>query len=191
MTDLPDDVRAQAEELTLRARQADDEAAARRHCQRRDEVLDEHGYSARVRQGDEGIGATAAGEADREMLVLYPDDWLDDGTVRTDRIEDLDRAVEIPLTGPGDPDDWDAVDAHNRRVVARVRDDHGEVHGDNAAAFADFMSNHYAKRIERATEDEIEEFLAEYFPRNAWPSDDQRDVVEESVALARSESEGT
>lgn len=182
MTDLPQDVQATAEELTHRARRANDEAAAQTFRERRDELLADHGYSARVREGDDVPGVPAHGSgANREVLVLYPDDWLDDGTVRTDRIEDLDRAVEIPLTGPGDPDDWDAVDEHNREIAARVRERHGDVHGDNADAFADFMSNHYAKRIERATEREIQEFLGEYFPRNAWPSDEQRAVVEESI----------
>jgi hypothetical protein len=87
----------------------------------------------------------------------------------------------VSLSGPGNPDEWDATDAHNRGIAAAVREDHGDVHGNNAQAFADFMSNHYAKPIEAATAGEVEEFLEEYFPRNAWPSDAQRSVVEASL----------
>jgi hypothetical protein len=182
MADLPDDVRTTAERLTRRARRAAPEAAAA-HRARRDELLADHGYAARVREED--------GD---EVLVLYPLDWFEDGRVRPDRIGDLDRAVEIRLTGVGDPDDWDAVARHNREVAARVRERHGDVHGDNAAAFADFMSNHYAKPIEDATPEEVAVFLKEYFPRNAWPTDDQRTAVDESVErlveLARADEEG-
>jgi hypothetical protein len=174
MAELPHDVVETATQLTRRARQARDESSAEHHRDRRAALLDEHGYAARVRQEDA-----------REILVLYPEDWLaDDGTVRTGDIEDLERAVEVPLTGPGDPDDWDELDAHNRRVVERVRERQGEVHGDNAAAFADFMGNHYAKPIEQATPEERAEFREEYFPRNAWPTDEQSAVVGESVELA-------
>ncbi len=172
MADLTEDVRATVERLTHQARHAADEETAAAHRARRDELLAEYGYLARVREED-----------NREVLVLYPNEWVEDGTVRTDRIEDTDRAAEIPLSGPGDPEDWDAVEAHNRKVVARVRRRHGDVHGDNAAAFADFMGNHYAKRVEEATPGEVEEFLTEYFPRNAWPSDQQRETIEESVEL--------
>jgi len=68
-------------------------------------------------------------------------------------------------------------------VAAAVGDAYGDVHGANAAAFADFMSNHYARPVESATDVEIEEFLTEYFPRNAWPTDAQKAVVDESVEL--------
>jgi hypothetical protein len=171
MTDLPDDAVAEAERLTRLARRAVDDNERAAYRDRREEILDEHGYVARVREDDPG-----------ETLVLYPDDWIDaDGTVRTDRIEELDRAVEVSLSGPGNPDEWDATDAHNRGIAAAVREDHGDVHGNNAQAFADFMSNHYAKPIEAATAGEVEEFLEEYFPRNAWPSDAQRSVVEASL----------
>ncbi|MEF8756985.1 MAG: rnhA operon protein [Halobacteriales archaeon] len=173
MANLPRDVVETAAAQTRRARRARDEKQAERHRERRAALLDGRGYSARVREEDT-----------RDVLVLYPDEWLDDGTVRTDRIEDLDRAVEVVLSGAGDPDDWDAVDAHNRRVAERVRDRHGDVHGDNADALADFVGNHYAKPIEDATPEERAEFLAEYFPRNAWPDDRQREAVERSVELA-------
>ncbi|WP_135805281.1 DUF7108 family protein [Halorussus marinus] len=170
---LPDETADRAERLTRLAREAVDDAEAEAYREERTDLLAEHGFTSRVREDD-----------DAETLVLHPDEWTDEGTIRTDRIDDTDRAVEIRLAGAGDPDDWDAVAERNREVAARVRAAHGEVHGDNAAAFADFMSNHYARPIESATPDEANEFLTEYFPRNAWPSEKQRAVVGESVELA-------
>ena len=95
---------------------------------------------------------------------------------------DTDRAVERSLSGVGS-DDWETVEAHNRAVAERVRAEHGEVHGGNAHAFADFMSNHYVKRVETATPEEREEFREEYLPRNAWPTEAQREAVERSLRL--------
>ncbi|MFC7155596.1 rnhA operon protein [Halomarina halobia] len=170
MTGVPDDAVEEATRLTRLARDAVDEREAEAARARRDDLLAEHGFTARVREED-------------ATLVLYPAEWVEDGTVRFDRIDDTDRAIERPLEGPGDGTDWEAVEAHNRAVVARVAAEHGEVHGKNAAAFADFMGNHYAKPIEAATARTRTEFLAEYFPRNAWPDERQREVVEESVDL--------
>ncbi|WP_232820466.1 DUF7108 family protein [Halorussus litoreus] len=168
--ELPKDVVQRAERLTRLAREVVDESEATAYREDRDELLAEHEFTARVREDDAG-----------ETLVLHPDEWTEDGTIRTDRIEETGRAVELSLSGPGDPDEWDAVEEHNREVAARVRETYGDVHGDNAAAFADFMGNHYARPVESATSDVVAEFLEEYFPRNAWPSDDQRAVVEQSV----------
>jgi len=169
---LPEDVVDEAERLTRLARAATDSDERAAYEDRRETLVADHGYAARVRE-----------ESTREVLVLYPTEWLDDGIVRTDRIDDLDRAVERPLSGPGDPESWDAVDAHNRSVAARVADFRGPVHGANAHAFADFMSNHYARPVESAGEREIAEFLTEYFPRNAWPSAEQKADVETSIDL--------
>lgn len=168
--ELPESMIERAERLTRLARDAVDDAEADAYREDRADALADYGFAANVREDDSGA-----------TLVLHPDEWVDGGTIRPDRVEDTDRAVEVSLSGPGDPDEWDAVDQHNREVVARVRDAHGDVHGDNAAAFADFMGNHYARPVESATDDEIAEFLDEYFPRNAWPSDDQRAVVEQSL----------
>ena len=63
------------------------------------------------------------------------------------------------------------------------------VHGANAHALADYASNHYAKPIGDLTGQELAEFLDEYFPRNAWPSDDQKAAVEESVRLVFAETD--
>jgi len=53
----------------------------------------------------------------------------------------------------------------------------------NARAFADFMGNHYVRRMETAGQRELRDFLTEYYPRNAWPSDEQREAVYESLRL--------
>jgi hypothetical protein len=170
---LPDAVAEEAERLTRLAREAVDDNESTAYRERRADLLAEHGYVARVRSDDTG-----------DTLVMHPAEWLDeDGHVRLDRVDDVDRGVERPLSGPGDADDWASVEAHNRAVAARVEREHGPVHGANAHAFADFMGNHYAKPVERATPGEREEFLADYFPRNAWPTDAQRDAVERSLAL--------
>lgn len=174
----PDEAVESAERLTRLARDAVDDAERAAYRRERDALLANYGYGARVRKND--TGAT---------LVLYPEEWLDDGVVDVERVADTGRAVERSLSGPGAGDDWDAVEAHNRAVADRVRDAHGEVHGATAHAFADFMSNHYAKRVERATADECEEFREEYFPRNAWPTDAQVQRLERSLELVTEAAE--
>ncbi|WP_247729371.1 DUF7108 domain-containing protein [Halovivax limisalsi] len=162
-----DDLRA-VERLTRLARRAVDENEREAYETRRASILAEHGYTARIRAED-------------DTLVCYPTDWLEDGVVRIDRIDETDRAVELSLAGPGDPDDWDALDAANRARVDRVREAYGEPHAENAAIFADFVGNHYAKPIPAATGAEIEEFLAEYYVRNAWPTAAARAAVVQSI----------
>jgi hypothetical protein len=168
--DLPDELIDEAERLTRLARDVPnaDEAAA--HRDRRDDLLAEHGYTARYREDD-------------DTLVLNPADWFEDGVARTDRIDDLSRAVEVSLTGAGADDEWRAVEADNAALVERVDEEHGSVHAANARALADFLGNHYTRRVEAASGHEIEEFLEEYYPRNAWPTPEQKSVVEESVRL--------
>lgn len=171
-TDLPRDVVDEVERLTRLKRTAVDDNEATAYEQRRDDLLDEHDFTSRIRDDD--------GD---DVLVLHPEEWHEDGVIRTDRIEDIDRAVEIPLEGTGDPDEWDDVDAHNRELVAAVTEAHSDVHGDNAAILADFAGNHYAKPIESLTGDELAEFRTEYFVRNAWPSEKQQEVIDESIEL--------
>jgi len=166
---LPEDVVQRAERLTRRAREAVDDNEAAAYCAEREELLAEHDYRARIR------------EEENDVLVMYPDEWLDDGVVQLDAVENLDRGIERPLEGPGDADRWEAIETHNRELAKRVQAEYGEVHGANAHALADFMSNHYAKHIEQATGEELAEFLEEYFPRNAWPSDEQEAVVDISL----------
>jgi hypothetical protein len=168
MTELPREVVTEAERLTRLARRAVDDAEAAAYERDRDERLAEYGFVARVREDD-------------DTLVCHPAEWLDGDTARIERIEDTGRAVEVPLSGSGDPEAWDEVEAHNAAIVEQVADRDGEVHAANARAFADFMGNHYARRMETATAEELREFLTEYYPRNAWPSDEQREAVEQSL----------
>ena len=167
--ELPTDVVELAERLTRLERNADGPERDR-YTERRDAILGGYEFASRVREDDDG-----------ETLVLYPDEWVESGVIRTDRIEDVSRAIEIPLDGPGDPDDWEELDTRNRDLVEAVRDRHGEVHGDNVAALADFMGNHCAKPIVNASANDLEEFRSEYFIRNAWPSEEQLSVIEESI----------
>lgn len=170
--ELPAAVRREAETLTRRAEEAVDENERAAYLDERATLLADHGYTARLREDDTG-----------ETLVFYPEEWVDDGVVYPDRIEDTERAIERSFSGTGSGDNWEEIEAHNRRVVDRVREEYGEIHGANADAFATFMGNHYAKRIESATPDEREEFRTEYFRRNAWPTDAQREAIDRSLEL--------
>jgi hypothetical protein len=167
--ELPVDVISEAERLTRIARTTVDDNERTARLDRREALLAEHDFTARVR------------EAEDATLVLHPTEWHANGVIRTDRIDDLSRAVEIQLEGAEDPDDWATVDERNRDLAAAVRTAHGDVHGDNADALADFFGNHYAKPIESATAEELTEFCDEYFVRNAWPSEKQRDAIAESI----------
>ena len=164
---LPEAVVDDAERLTRLARQAPDAAEADAYRADRAETVAAHDYTARIREDD-------------DTLVLYPDEWIEDGTVQLDRIDDTDRAVEIPLSGSGD-DTWATVEAHNAALVDAVDDAHGSMHAANARAFADFMGNHYCRRVETATADELAEFCAEYYRRNVWASADQQAVLDASL----------
>lgn len=166
--DLPETVVREVRRLTRLARRASDESEAAAYRADRDERLAEYDFVSRLRGED-------------DTLVLYPTEWVTDGTVQTSRIEDTDRAHELTLSGPGDPDEWERVETYNAEIVEQVGERHGDPHRRNARAFADFVGNHYAKRVDAATAPEVEEFLTEYYPRNAWPSERQRAVVRESV----------
>ncbi|MFP8953948.1 rnhA operon protein [Natrialbaceae archaeon A-arb3/5] len=167
--ELPDNVVEEAERLTRLERSSTDENEATAHDDRRERLLSRHEFTSRIRDDGDAV------------LVLHPTEWTEDGVIRTERIEDISRAVEIPLEGTGDPDDWETVDERNRELVERVRERHGEVHGENAAVLADFASNHYAKSIESLTGSELTEFCTEYFVRNAWPSASQHAAIEDSL----------
>jgi hypothetical protein len=179
MTDLPDEVVDEAERLTRLARRVGDPAEAAAYEDDRDRLLADHGFVARVRETD-------------DTLVCHPAEWLEDGVVRTDRIEDTGRAAEVTLSGPGS-DPWDEVATHNAAVVDRVReraDGDAAVHAANARALADFADNHYAKRVDELTVEEVAEFRAEYYPRNAWPSDRQRSLLARSLSVVENVVEG-
>jgi len=164
---LPDAVIDDAERLTRLTRQTAVDSEREAYRADRDETLAAHDYTARVREED-------------DTLVLYPDEWLDGDTVQLDRIDDTDRAVELPLSG-GDDDDWAAVAADNDALVDAVGEAYGPVHEANAQAFADFMGNHYCQRIETATADHLAEFRAEYYPRNVWADADQQAALDASL----------
>ncbi|MEF8800753.1 MAG: hypothetical protein V5A38_05955 [Halolamina sp.] len=182
--DIPEDAVREAERLTRLARAtaqreaggqedaperpAEAPSEADIYRERREALVADHEYESRIREED-------------DTLVLYPEEWLEDGVVQFDRIEETDRGVEVSLSGAGDPEQWRDVADHNDALVDAVAEEYGEAHAANARAFATFMNNHYAKEIERATADEVTEFLDEYYPRNSWPSEMEASLVEESV----------
>ena len=169
--EIPEDVVDEVERLTRLARDAFDPNEREAYERQRDELLTEYAFVARYR-----------GEGD--TVVVHPAEWVDDdGVVRVERIEDTDRAIERSLTDAGRDAAWDDVEAHNADLVAAVRETAGETHAKNARAFADFMGNHYVRRVETASAGELREFLDEYYPRNAWPDEEQRAVVARSLEL--------
>lgn len=173
MTDeLPAAVLDRAVRLTRLARGTTVEAKALTYRRQRDHILAQHGYVARIRS-----------EQSKAVLVCYPAEWVDDATVQPDRIDDPDRAAERPLNGSGNEDNWEEINASNRQLVEAVEAEAGRVHARNAAAFADFMGNHYCRSIESATHIEVKEFLNEYYPRNAWPSPEEKAVIDESLEI--------
>ncbi|GAB3702871.1 DUF7108 domain-containing protein [Halorubrum pallidum] len=168
--DVPVDVVDEAERLTRLARQTDDDAAAAFYRDRRDELVADYDYVPRLREDD-------------DTLVLYPDEWMADGTVQLDRIETTDRAVEVSLSGSGDADRFQEIAAYNDAVAAAVAEREADVHADTARTFAAFMSNHYVRPVDDATPDVRAEFREEYLVRNGWPTDEQLAVVEESLSV--------
>ncbi|QKY21371.1 hypothetical protein B4589_013680 [Halolamina sp. CBA1230] len=171
--DIPADAVDEVERLTRLARAAErreDDAAVEEasvYRERREELVEEYDYETRLRDED-------------DTLVLYPEEWLVDGVVQLDRVEETDRAVEISLSGPGDPERWQEIADHNDDLVDAVAEEHPD-HEANARALADFASNHYAKPVEKLTVEEVEVFLDEYYPRNTWPSEADASLIETSV----------
>jgi len=167
VSELPEEVTAEAKRLTRLARDAVDPDEAAAYERDRDSLLAEHGFEARFRP-DDGV------------LAIYPAEWVEDGVVRPERVDDVDRGVEIPLEGGGG-EGWESVEEHNAALVEAVAEAHGPVHAENARSFADFMGNHYLQRVETATARQVREFLDEYFPRNAWPTEAQSAAVVDSL----------
>jgi hypothetical protein len=171
--DIPADAVDEAERLTRLARAAerrDDDAAAEEasvYRERREELVTDHDYETRIRDED-------------DTLVLYPEEWLEDGVVQLDRVENTDRGVEVTLSGPGDPERWQEIADHNDDLVDAVAEAAPE-HEANARALATFASNHYAKPAEKLTAEEVQVFLDDYYPRNAWPSEADASLIEASV----------
>jgi hypothetical protein len=166
----PDPVVDEAERLTRQVRQAVDPDAEAAYREARAALLAEHDYRARVREDET-----------RDVLVLHPAEWIEDGEIRVERVADVDRGIEIPLSGPGAAAEWETVEAHNREIAETVAADHGDPHGATAHALADFAGNHYAKPLTDLTPGELAEFEEEYLPRNAWPTDEQVAALSESL----------
>ncbi|WP_096393929.1 hypothetical protein [Halorubrum trapanicum] len=178
--DVPVEAVDEAERLTRLAREAESaeptpeiEQAADQYRERRDALAAEYGYTARIRDED-------------DALVLYPDEWMDEGTVQLDRVGDTDRAVEVSLSGPGDADRYREVAAYNEAVAEAVAEREAEVHARTAETFATFMSNHYVRPVDDATPKMRAEFREEYLVRNGWPTDEQLDAVDESLSVIES-----
>ncbi|ELZ33770.1 DUF7108 domain-containing protein [Halorubrum distributum] len=178
--DVPAEAVDEAERLTRLAREAESaeptpeiEQAADQYRERRDALAAEYGYTARVRDED-------------DALVLYPDEWMEEGTVQLDRVEDTDRAVEVSLSGPGDADRYREVAAYNEAVAEAVAEREADVHARTAETFAAFMSNHYVRPVDDATPKMRAEFREEYLVRNGWPTDEQLAAVEESLSVIES-----
>lgn len=178
--ELPPETIEEAERLTHLARGAVDDAEAAAYRTRRSELLAEYGFTARVRDEDDG----------GETLVCHPVEWLDsNGVVDISAIQDTDRAAEVRLSGRGDQGTWADAEAYNRAIVETIRAEAGAVHVENARAFADFMGNHYATTFDDARRVHVREFIDEYYPRNAWPSDEAEAVLETSLRLVFEKAE--
>ncbi|ELZ43781.1 hypothetical protein C463_08934 [Halorubrum californiense DSM 19288] len=178
--DVPVAAVDEAERLTRLAREAESaeptpeiEEAADQYRERRDALAAEYGYTARVRDED-------------DTLVMYPDEWMEEGTVQLDRVEDTDRAVEVSLSGPGDADRYREVAAYNEAVAEAVAEREAAVHARTAETFAAFMSNHYVRPVDDATPEMRAEFREEYLVRNGWPTDEQLAAVDESLSVIES-----
>lgn len=165
--DLPTRIRERAIMVGRRVAMGSAESSAL------EELLAPYGYRPRIR--DDG-GDT--------VLVCYPREWENDGDISTAAIDDVGRAIEMPLTGAAERE-WETVAEENRNVVEAVAERYGDVHVANVHAFATFMDNHRARPIAQATDADVTEFLAEYYPRNVWPSAAEAAVIEDSVRIAR------
>ncbi|MBS3759876.1 DUF7108 family protein [Halodesulfurarchaeum sp.] len=169
MPDLPDSVVETARAMTLAARRDThpDSSALR---SRRDSLLESYGYSARLRADDDG-----------PVLICYPESWLEKGVFQPDQLESTANAVERPLFSDPPADGWDAIQAHNTELAAKVTREFGDTHGANAAAFGTYMANHHKVRVEAATAAAVDHFLSKYYPRNTWPPPAQAAVIESSI----------
>ena len=178
--ELPSETVAEAERLTHLARGAVDDAETAAYRTQRSELLAEYGFTARVREEDDG----------GETLVCHPVEWLDsNGVVDISAIQNTDRATEVRLSGRGEQGTWADAEEYNRAVVETIRAEDGAVHAENARAFADFMGNHYASTVDDARTVHVREFIDEYYPRNAWPSDEAEAVLEASLRLVFEKTE--
>lgn len=179
---LPSHVVTEALRLTRLAQRAPENASvehdidratlseAARYRQDRADLLEAHGYRARIREDDRG-----------RTLVCYPAEWLSNGEAALGMIEETDRAVERRLDGTGRSREWESVAQHNQTIAEAVANAHGRPHDRTARSFARFMSSHRVRHIETATAADIREFVDEFFRRNTWPIEAQRSTVMRSL----------
>jgi len=130
----------------------------------RDVLAEENGYVARER--DDGV------------LVLHPNDWLEDGVVDLNAF-DADEAYEIPLEGRG----FEEAREENDEVLDSFGAEADEVDVFNVRSFAEFCENHHSVSVENATAEQVEEFVNDYYVRNVWPTDEAEGRLEESLRL--------
>lgn len=161
-------------ELTRQLRSGDETARTRR-----ERLLEAADVEAHVREDDDG-----------PVLVLYPAEWIEDGTVDPAEVDDPDIAIEQPLTDDTTTAEADYHDiaAHNETVAEAVERRHGPVHGATAKALATYLSNHHLVRIEDATSAQLETFCEDYLVRNAWPSPEQQCLVGRTIDLTKREA---
>ncbi len=171
MPDLPPSVVQTVRAMTRTARFAT-HARPDAIRERRDALLARFGYRARVRADDPV-----------PTLVCYPDAWIEDGLLQPEQLESTDDAVEVPLSSVGSLEEFEAIEAHNQDVAQRVTDHYGALHGKTAAAFGTYMANHHNAPIEAATPSQVDHFRSDYFPRNAWPTDEQVAALDTSLEL--------
>lgn len=175
MSEIPEKVLDEVVSLSQKAIQAVDQQEISAYQQRREELLASYDYTCRIRTDNDG-----------EVLVCYPKEWMAGDTINIDEMDDLSQAIERPVFDSPSEGSFSEIEQHNRTIASGIAEAHGPIHGATASAFADFMSNHYTQRIEDATVTEFEEFRTEYFPRNAWPSDMQKCVLDETIRLLKS-----
>jgi len=133
-----------------------------------DEIVRCAGYRWRIREAD-------------STLVCVPGTWFNDGVVMPERV-DTAEAIEIECAPSATG--YDAVATANAEVAAAVSAAYGPTHGENAAIIARFMSAHMRRPIASMTEADRAAF-DEFYRRNAWPSDDAKEVITQSVKLMR------
>lgn len=132
--------------------------------EKRNRIAEQNGYVPRER--DDGV------------LVLHPEDWIEDGVVDLDAF-DADDAYEIPLDGRGFEEAREANDAVVEEFATGTETDEADVF--NARSFCEFCENHHSVAIENATAEQVDEFINEYYVRNVWASQEAERRLESSL----------
>ena len=172
LTDTEDELIDRIVELSRQIISEVDQTAIKSLEERRDRLLEHLPYRVYIRS-----------DTDEPVLVLYPESWIHDGIVDPDRIDSIDEAIERPLSSTVTEDDWADIHRHNMSIAKEVADRFGPVHGANIQALASFLSNHYLTRIEDINSAQLREFRDEYFVRNAWPTVEQKVVLDRSIKI--------